>query len=153
MKQSSDSQCGMQSFHAFGVFWLHIWFLLWLHFVSVAFVTGCKSCRNNRVEREKRLLTVQEQILAKLGLTKPPNDEATFNVTRNVIQTYKNAVQEKDKLSLQFQMCRSQMEADEEYFAKRVERLVLEKELAKTVITSEYTQKIIYRALLEECLR
>lgn len=98
-------------------------------------------------------MTVQEQILAKLGLTKPPNDEATFNVTRDVIQTYKNAVHEKDKLSLQSQMCRSQMEADEEYFAKRVERLVLEKELAKTVITSEYTQKIIYHALLEECLR
>lgn len=132
----------------FGKFWLHIWFLIWLGFVGMAFVTGCKSCRNNRVEKQKRLLAVQGQILAKLGLTKPPNDEAILNVTRAVMQTYRSAVQEKDKLFLESKMCRSQVEADEEYFAKRVERLVLKKEFARTVITSKYATKMICCYLL-----
>lgn len=117
--------------------WLQVWFVVWMHFVGAAFVTGCKSC-NNRVEREKRLLSVKGQILAKLGLMQPPNEETIMNVTRDVMQTYKSAVQEKDKPFLESKMCRSQVEADDEYFAKRVERLMLEKEFARTVITGKY---------------
>ena len=141
------------SFQVFAKFCLHVWFLIWLEFVGMAFVTGCKSCRNSRVERQKRLLAVQGQILAKLGLTKPPNDETILNVTRDVMQTYRSAVQEKDKLFLQSKMCRSQVEADEEYFAKRVERLVVEKESARTVITSKYATKMIclFSDVLREC--
>ena len=90
-------------------------------------------------------MAVQGQILAKLGLTKPPSDEKIFmNVSRDVMQTYRGAVQEKDKLLLESKMCRSQVEADEEYFAKRVERLVLEKEVARTVVSSKYVKYVKY---------
>lgn len=84
-------------------------------------------------------MAVQGQILSKLGLTKPPNEEEIFmNVSRDVMQTYRSAVEEKDKLLLESNLCRSQVDADEEYFAKRVERLVLEKEVARTVVPSKY---------------
>lgn len=108
--------------------------------VGVAFITGCKTC-NTRQAREKRLIAVQGQILAKLGLTKPPNEQQIFmNVSHEVMQTYKSAVQEKDKLLLESKLCRSQVDADEEYFAKRVERLLLEKEAARTVVSSKYAK-------------
>lgn len=110
--------------------------------VGVAFITGCKTC-NSRQAREKRLIAVQGQILAKLGLTKPPNEQQIFmNVSHEVMQTYKSAVQEKDKLLLESKLCRSQVDADEEYFAKRVERLLLEKEAARTVVSSKYAAKV-----------
>jgi len=129
----------MLSFQTLGIFWLHLWFLIWMHLVGMAFVNGCKSC-NSRVEKEKRLLTVQGQILAKLGLTQPPSEEGIMNVTRNAMRTYESAVQEKDKLILESKMCRSRVEADEEYFAKRVETLTLEEEFARTVMASKYAE-------------
>ena len=123
-----------------GTFSLYVWFLIWMNVVGVAFLTGCKTC-NSKQAREKRLIAVQGQILARLGLTKPPNGEDIFmNVSREVMQTYKSAVQEKDKLLLESKMCRSQANADEEYFAKRVERLLLEKEVARTVVSSKYAE-------------
>jgi len=123
-----------------GTFPLYVWFLIWMNVVGVAFITGCKTC-NSRQAREKRLIAVQGQILAKLGLTKPPNGKEIFmNVSREVMQTYKSAVQEKDKLLLESKLCRSQVDADEEYFAKRVERLLLEKEVARTVVPSKYAK-------------
>lgn len=119
---------------------MYVWVLIWTNVVSVAFVNGCKTC-NSRIEREKRLVAVQGQILTKLGLTKPPSDEKIFmNVSRDVMQTYRGAVQEKDKLLLESKRCRSQVDADEEYFAKRVERLGLEKEVARTVVSSKYVK-------------
>lgn len=125
-----------------GIFSLYIWFLIWMNFAGVAFITGCKTC-NSRIEREKRLMAVQGQILAKLGMTKPPNEEKIFmNISRDVMQTYRNAVQEKDKLLLESKLCRSQVDADEEYFAKRVERLVLEREVARTVVSSKYAKYV-----------
>ena len=123
-----------------GNFSLYVWFLISMDVIGVAFITGCKTC-NSRQAREKRLITVQGQILAKLGLTKPPNGQENFmNVSREVMQTYKSAVQEKDKLLLESKLCRSQVAADEEYFAKRVERLLLEKEVARTVVSSKYAK-------------
>ena len=123
-----------------GSFSLYVWFLISMDVVGVAFITGCKIC-NSRQAREKRLIAVQGQILAKLGLTKPPNGQENFmNVSREVMQTYKSAVQEKDKLLLESKLCRSQVDADEEYFAKRVERLLLEKEVASTVVSSKYAK-------------
>ena len=96
---------------------------------------------HSRQAREKRLIAVQGQILAKLGLTKPPNgEEFSMNVSREVMQTYKSAVQEKDKILLESKLCRSQVDSDEEYFAKRVERLLLEKEVARTVVSSKYAK-------------
>ena len=123
-----------------GSFPLYVWVLISMDVVGVAFITGCKTC-NSRQAREKRLIAVQGQILAKLGLTKPPNGQENFmNVSREVMQTYKSAVQEKDKLLLESKLCRSQVDADEEYFAKRVERLLLEKEVARTVVSSKYAK-------------
>lgn len=127
----------------FGSFSLYVWFLISMDVVGVAFITGCKTC-NSRQAREKRLIAVQGQILAKLGLTKPPNEQEIFmNVSHEVMQTYKSAVQEKDKLLLESKLCRSQVDADEEYFAKRVERLLLEKEAARTVVSSKYAKVIL----------
>ena len=131
----------MLSLQLLGVFWIHIWLLILIHFVGTAFVTGCKSC-NSRVEKEKRLWTIQGQILAKLGLTQPPNEENIVNISRDAMQTYRSAVQEKDKLFLETKRCHSQVEANEEYFAKRVERLTLEKEFARTVLSRKYAGKV-----------
>ena len=120
----------------FNVLWAYIWFFIWLYLVGTAFVFGCKTC-NSRVEKEKLLWTVQGQILAKLDMTQPPSAENFMNISRDVMQTYKSAVHEKDKLFLKSKMCRSQEESSEEYFAKRVERLTLEKEFARTVKSSK----------------
>ena len=123
-----------------GSFPLYVWVLISMDVVGVAFITGCKTC-NSRQAREKRLIAVQGQILTKLGLTKPPNGQENFmNVSREVMQTYKSAVQEKDKLLLESKLCRSQVDADEEYLAKRVERLLLEREVARTVVSSKYAK-------------
>lgn len=85
--------------------------------------------------------------MAKLGLKKPPDEsESASNVSRQVLQTYKSAVREKDKLLLEKKICRSQIDT-EEFFAKRVERILLEKEVARTAVSSEYamiTLKLIY---------
>lgn len=124
------------SFQMLGIF-------LWMNVVGVSFISGCKTC-NGKVEREKRLIAVQGQILAKLGLTRPPGEEEmAMNVSRDVLQTYKSALEEKDKLLLETKMCRSQIGA-EEYFAKRVERLLLEKEVARTVVSSKYAKVILH---------
>ena len=120
----------------FNVLWTYIWLFIWFHLVGTAFVFGCKTC-NSRVEKEKRLWTVQGQILAKLDMTQPPSGENFINISRDVMQTYKSAVYEKDKLFLKSKLCRSQAESSEEYFAKRVERLTLEKEFARTVKSSK----------------
>ena len=121
----------------FNVLWAYIWLFIWLWYLGTAFVFGCKTC-NSKVEKEKRLWTVQGQILAKLDMTQPPNGENFMNISRDVMQTYKSAVYEKDKLFLKSKLCRSQAESSEEYFAKRVERLTLEKEFARTVKSSKF---------------
>ena len=120
----------------FNVLWAYIWLFIWLRLVGTAFVFGCKTC-NSRVEKEKRLWTVRGQILAKLGMTQPPSGENFMNISRDVMQTYKSAVHEKDKLFSKSKLCRSQPESSEEYFAKRVERLTLEKEFARTMKSSK----------------
>ena len=123
-----------------GTFSLYVWFFIWMNVVGLDFITGCKTC-NSRQAREKRLIAVQGQIVAKLGLTKPQNGGEIFmNVSREVMQTYKSAVQEKDKILVESKLCRSQVDTDEEYFAKRVERLLLEKEVARTVVSSKYAK-------------
>ena len=117
-----------------------------MNVVQVSPISGCKLC-NSKVEREKRLITVQGQILAKLGLKMPPDEsETVWNVSRQVLQTYKSAVREKEKLLLETKICRSQIDT-EEFFAKRVERILLEKEVARTAVSSEYAMiilKLIY---------
>lgn len=134
-----------------GTFSLYVWVLIWMNVVGVSFITGCKTC-NSRQAREKRLMAIQGQILAKLGLTKPPNGEEIFmNVSREVMKTYKSAVHEKDKLVLESKLCRSQVDTDEEYFAKRVERLLLENEVARTVVSSKYV-KVRLNGLLSRFL-
>ena len=133
-------------FQMFGIFSTCIWSATWINVVQVPTISGCKLC-NSKVEREKRLITVQGQILAKLGLKKPPDEsKSASNVSRQVLQTYKSAVREKDKLLLETKICRSQIDT-EEFFAKRVERILLEKEVARTAVPSEYamiTLKLIY---------
>ena len=120
----------------FGIFSTCIWFTIWINVAEVPSISGYKLC-NSKLEREKRLITVQGQILAKLGFKKPPDEgETARNVSHQVLQTYKSAVREKDKIFLGMKNCRSQIDT-EEFFAKRVERILLEKEIARTAVSNK----------------
>ena len=119
------------------VFLLYVCFSIWTNIASPSLVAGTKPC-NLRLGREKRLLAVRGQILTKLGLTEPPKERNFPNVSEEILQTYRSAVQEKQKLFEKSDTCGTQVKVDEDYFAKRVVKLSLQKQYAKTIASSKY---------------